>query len=324
MNLYAAVDVGSNSLRSLVVRSAPPLMEYVSSSVDITRITQGLREGKGILGEEGICRTCASLGDVGATLENLGIPRENRIFFATESLRSALNAEEVIQRLERAGDMPLRILSGEEEARYTSFGAALAFPHAEGVFDLGGGSLELSFSSERISLPLGAVRMHNLFGNSFGELREYLQGSFREHLRSFPQNLQGLIGVGGTSSALAMMCKGIEIASYGPEKVHGFSLSRGRVQSFIEKLGPLSPQERGKTPGLPPKRGDIIVAGLVVMDELLGALGISSYVHSECDLLWGVLREALLERGILAEKASFSGRIINSPGAPDSSREKVS
>ena len=307
MSLHAAVDVGSNSLRSLVVRTAPPLMEYISSSVDITRITQGLREGKRLLGEEGICRTCASLGDVGATLKNLGVPQENRIFFATESLRSALNAEEVIRRLERAGDMPLRILSGEEEARYTSFGAALAFPHAEGVFDLGGGSLELSFSSpERMSLPLGAVRMHNLFGNSFGELREYLQGSFREHFSSFPQNLQGLIGVGGTSSTLAMMCKGIEVASYGPEKVHGFSLSRGRVRSFIEKLGPLSPEERAKTPGLPQKRGDIIVAGLVVMDELLEVLGISSYVHSECDLLWGILREALLERGVPAEKASFT------------------
>ncbi len=306
MTLYAAIDVGSNSLRSLVLQSTPPHMVYRCSSVDITRITEGLREGKGILGEEGIRRSCTSLVQIGKTLQDLGVPRGNRVFFATESLRSALNAEEVIQRLEKAGDIPLRILSGEEEARYTSFGAALAFPDADAVFDLGGGSLELSHRSERISLPLGAVRMHNLFGSRFEELREYLGKYLHEHLKPFPRKVRGLIGVGGTSSTLAMMCKGIDVARYGPEKVHGFSLSRDMVQVFIERLAPLSPQERATTPGLPAKRGDIIVAGLVVIDELLKVLGISSYIHSECDLLWGVLREALCVRGIPAERASFS------------------
>jgi len=306
MTLYAAMDVGSNSLRSLVVRSTFPVMEYVCSSSDITRITQGLREGKGILGEEGISRTCASLAEVHKNLEALNVPPENRVFFATESLRSALNAEEVIQRLEKAGGVPLRILSGDEEARYTSFGAALAFPDAGGVFDLGGGSLEVAFSSERFSLPLGAVRMHNLFGSDFRKLREYLQTNL-----AFPGALpHGLIGVGGTSSTLAMMCRGIEVSSYGPEKVHGFPVHREHLVSFIQRLGPLSPEERGKTPGLPQKRADIIVAGLVVIHELLQFLQISSYVHSECDLLWGILREALRKRGALPERAYFP----NSPG----------
>jgi len=302
VTLYAAIDVGSNSLRSLVVRSSPPFMEYIFSSSEITRITQGLREGRGVLEEEAIARTCASLEKLCARFHEKKIPRENTVFFATESLRTALNAEEVVKRLEGKAFLPLRILSGEEEAWYTLYGSSLAFPDAEGVFDLGGGSLEISSPSKRESLPLGAVRMFNLFGENLQELRAYL----RKNLKNLSVKPGTLLGVGGTSSALAMMCRSLDVQSYSPEKVHGLCLETQALEETIERLGPLSLEERKKIPGLPEKRADIIVSGLVVIQELLRFFRISSYIHSECDLLWGTLREKALQEGVILDKASFS------------------
>ncbi len=299
--LYAAIDVGSNSLRSLVIRSAPPRMEYMASSSNITRITQGLREGRGVLEEEALLRTSLSLEEICRNLRKSGVSWENVAFFATESLRSALNAGEVTERFEKITGVPLQILSGEEEAWYTSFGASLAFPGAREVFDLGGGSLEICDASERISLPLGAVRMQNLFAENLEELRRYLRANFQ----ALSLEAHRIIGVGGTSSTLAMMSRSLPVDSYSPDKIHGFSVNREMLRKFIEKLHFLPPEERRRIPGLPEKRADIIVSGLVVIEELLLSLGLTSYVHSECDLLWGVLRKKAESRGVFLDTAVF-------------------
>jgi exopolyphosphatase/guanosine-5'-triphosphate,3'-diphosphate pyrophosphatase len=225
---------------------------------------------------------------------------------ATSAIRDASNAEEFLRRAQAASGLPVRVLSREQEARYGYLAAVNSTTLANGaVLDLGGGSLQLVEVAGRLarasaSWPLGAVRMTERFLPGDGpakpkqlrELRAHVAGELERApwlSRSGPR----IVGIGGTVRNLAAAAqRALGVAEFG---VQGYVLGRPELGALIETLAALAPAERGGVPGVKPSRGDLILAGAVVVDQVLDSGGFEGIEVTEAGLREGVFFERLLD-----------------------------
>lgn len=299
---WGALDIGSNSVRYLAVRIHEGRMAYLASGTEVTRLTEGIAGGNVRVGQEALGRTLAAVAGHLQTLSRLGVERDRCVFFGTESIRSASNAEEIRRALEDAAGLPLEVLSGEKEGYYSASGAFLSGLTGDRVFDLGGGSLELHDGRRGVSLPLGAVRIRGLFDEEPAAIENHVRPLLEKASLPSPCSL---IGVGGTSSTLAMVVESIPVLRYHPSVLHGKYLSLDVLVGLMERLRGLGLPERRDIVGMEPKRADIVVSGLCVIIALLRHFGLEGYRHSECDLLWGRLGSLAAERGFPVREAYF-------------------
>ena len=107
------------------------------------------------------------------------------------------------------------------------------------------------------------------------------------HVRSALPDLEPrtAIGVAGTVTSLAALDLGL--VEYDAERVHGHVLSRGAVEEQLERLAALPLEERRRVPGLEPERAPVIVAGAVIVREVLKRYGLDALEASERDILHG-------------------------------------
>ncbi len=98
-------------------------------------------------------------------------------------------------------------------------------------------------------------------------------------------DVHAAIGVAGTITALAALDLGLR--EYDPELVHGHQLRLGAVEEQLARLAALPLAERRRVPGLDPERAPVIVAGAVILREILRRYGLDAIEVSEHDLLHG-------------------------------------
>ena len=201
--------------------------------------------------------------------------------------------------------LTIRVLSPEEEARYGYLAAINSTDLASGaVLDLGGGSLQLIEVEARAaatlaSWPLGAVRMTERFLPSDEAAGAKATTKLRSHiareLESAPWLGSGgprIVGIGGTLRNLAAAVQRAEgIAEFG---VQGFRIKRAQLDDLIERLAEMDPDDRGQVAGIKPARGDIILAGAIVVAEVLEAGGFKAIEVTEAGLREGIFFERLL------------------------------
>lgn len=210
----------------------------------------------------------------------------------TSAVRDALNGGELADSIMSATGLPLRVLLGPEEARYSYEGVAssLFCPGDVLVMDVGGGSTEFTWQQEGklccFSVNVGAVRMTE-GGHSDAEIYNIMRPVMDEF-----SNRPAIkaVGVGGTVTTLAAM--DLNMAQYSPELVHGHVLTLGAVQELHRQLVSAGPRGRLSLPGLQPSRADIIVAGVRIVLLALSGLGSGAIIASEADLLYGLALEA--------------------------------
>jgi exopolyphosphatase/guanosine-5'-triphosphate,3'-diphosphate pyrophosphatase len=212
-----------------------------------------------------------------------GQPRERALrvrAFATAAVRDAPNRAGLINALRRREGVEVKILSSTEEARLGAVAAldSLSVKRAL-VADLGGGSLQLTrVRAERIistaSLPLGAVRLSRKFLRHDPPLPRELRSLTREVrdwlTRKLPSSDAGdeMVGLGGTVRTLARLHVG-----HGGDERHGLRLPRASVAAMRDQLAGLPLRKRRRIPGLKAERADIIVAGAVVVEEVMTMAG---------------------------------------------------
>ena len=295
---FGTVDIGSNSLRFLAVERASGLLCYLDSGIWTIRLGRGLRDGEYVIQEDVLSMALQTVEEAWKRLDALHVPLNNRVIFATESLRSSSNANEIADIVEKKTGLALRILDGRQEALYSYRGALLGMDVNDAlVFDLGGGSLELCCKNFNVSLPLGAIRIKASFDEDTVAIKSHVRSKLREVLKEGSMmQVAEIIGVGGTSSTAAMILKGIPIKNYHPSKLHAKKKKKKDIESLIEFLKQMDVETRRHLTGLEPGRADIIVSGLCVISAILEFFGADRYTHSECDLLWGVLADAVTEK----------------------------
>jgi exopolyphosphatase / guanosine-5'-triphosphate,3'-diphosphate pyrophosphatase len=286
----AAVDLGTNSTRLLVADVADGDVDEVVRRLTITRLGEGVDE-HGRLLPSAVARIHACLAGYHAEAESLGA--ERTLAVATSAARDAENGGELLAEIEARYGFVTRLLSGEEEAALTLRGVSSGRGLSEGTLlvDIGGGSTELvlagpesvSFST---SLQLGCVRLTERYLASDPPTTEELErcgDAVREALP--PLEPVDAVGVAGTVTTIAALDLGLD--SYDPVRVHGHRVAVSSVEWELARLAALRVAERRAVPGLEPDRAPVIVAGTVILWQVLRAYGLEEIEASERDSLHG-------------------------------------
>jgi exopolyphosphatase/guanosine-5'-triphosphate,3'-diphosphate pyrophosphatase len=282
------VDLGTNSTRLLVADVEDGRVEEVTRRTEITRLGEGVDERRKLLPLP-IARVRNVLADYRRELEGLGT--ERTLAVGTSAIRDAENGEAFLGEIEWSYGFTTRLLSGEEEGRLTRRGVAGGRELEPGtlVLDVGGGSTELIADRSRTSLDLGSVRLTERYLHSDPPTREELDSAAAEIRETLPDlDPTRAVGVAGTVTTLAAL----ELGEYDPERVHGHWISRDALEAELERLASLPLAERRELPGLEPKRAPVIVAGALIVREVLDRYGLDGLEASERDILHGAALEA--------------------------------
>ncbi len=293
----AVVDIGTNSTRLLVADVSDGRISQLERRSTVTRLGRGVDTSRQLAAEavEDVCRT---VGEYIEAYEALGAERVTAI--ATSAVRDAANAGAFIAELRERFGLDAHILDGAEEARLAYLGAFAERPAADStlVVDIGGGSTELVVGSGGevgfyASLQAGTVRHTERYLKTdppdAGEL-EALADDVRSLIdaelsgEAIASASEG-IAVAGTPTSLAAIDQ--ELDPYDPERVHGYRLSLGSIQRLCSLLASMSLEERLQVTGLHPGRAPTIVAGIVILIQVMRAFGLTEIEVSEHDILYG-------------------------------------
>jgi exopolyphosphatase / guanosine-5'-triphosphate,3'-diphosphate pyrophosphatase len=289
------VDLGTNSTRLLVADVVDGRVDEVARRLTITRLGEGVDERCKLLPLP-IARVRNVLADYRRELDELGAERVLAV--GTSAIRDAENGEAFLGEVEWSYGFSTRLLSGQDEAELTFRGVAndRALDAETLVLDVGGGSTELIAGGPegvdaRVSLDLGCVRLTERHLRSDRPTREELDRCAGEVHDALPELAPAAaIGVAGTITTLAALALGLE--AYDPERIHGHRISAQAVEQQLERLASLPVAERRELPALEPERAPVIVAGAVIVREVLGRYDLAGLEASERDILHGAALEA--------------------------------
>ena len=297
----AVIDIGSNSTRLLVADVVDGQVNEVERRTRVTRLGRGV-DLSGKLSDDSIEAVCNAIREYVALYEELGAGGVTAI--ATSAVRDAENGDAFIAELRERFGLNARVIDGSAEARLTYRGATAAEPPTEPtlVADIGGGSTELIIGtgSEVVfhtSLQAGVVRHTERCINSDPPTAKELEGLAGDIRALLDEEVAAEvvahagagIAVAGTPTSLAAI--ELELDPYDPARVHGHTLSLESIQRMLSQLASAPNAERAETTGLHPDRSPTIVAGTVILIELMRAFGLEEIRVSEHDILHGAALE---------------------------------
>ena len=291
MPRVAAVDLGTNSTRLLVADIEGDRLEEVVRRLTITRLGEGVDARRRLLPVP-ITRVRNCLTEYRRELEAHGATRTLAI--ATSAVRDAENGEAFLGEIEWSYGFSTLLLDGTEEAAMMVRGVTAGRPPVENtlIVDIGGGSTELVVTENgaapaaSVSLDVGCVRLTERFLGSDPPSRPELAAAAAYVRRLLPSfEARSAIGVAGTVTTVATLDLGLD--EYDPEQTHGHRISRESVDRQLERLAAMTLEERLRLPGIEPGRASVIVAGLVVLRQVLEAYGLGEIEVSERDILHG-------------------------------------
>lgn len=301
----AVIDVGSNSARVVVFRqNSGGVLEVVADQHVSLQLIREVRE-HGKLTQPAIDRTLRVLKDFRFMAESAGARKI--LAFGTAALREAANGDEFRARVQADCAIRLDIMGPEAEGQAGFLGAVYGLPVRDGlVFDIGGGSLQVTHYRNRnrrrtCSLPLGALRVSDDFlasdppGNGqVRRLREHIAAMFSEAGIPRLQAGEAVVGTGGTVRNLAKIDS--RSRDYPIPRLHGYELTRRRLDEITAMLLAKTIEERASISGLNTSRADSIVGGCLVAEAVL------EISHSDRLLVAGQgLREGIVLGSVLGD-----------------------
>jgi len=299
----AVLDIGTNSTRLLVaeVEDGRITAELERRST-VTRLGRGV-DTSGQLSMEAIDDVCRTVGEYIEAYEALEPDRV--VAIATSAVRDAGNSGAFIAELRERFALDARVLEGAEEARLTYLGTIADRPPADStlVVDIGGGSTELVLGTgtevdHYYSLQVGTVRHTERHLADDPPTAQQLEALAADVRSVIDKELEGEvltsadqgIAVAGTPTSLAAIDQ--ELDPYDPERVHGYGLPLSSIQHMLSMLAAMPLEERLHVIGLHPGRAPTIVAGAVILIQVMRAFGLSEIEVSEHDILYGAALEA--------------------------------
>src|SRR5271165_5794226 len=303
----AVIDLGSNSFRLVVFMSGEGgSWRRTDEIYEPVRIGEGM-VATGMLGEAPIERALATLDVFSHFCRASGLSGEAVDAVATSAIRDAANAEDFLARARALSDLPIRVLSREQEARYGYLAAVNSTTLRDGcVLDLGGGSMQLVRVVGRLARELGSWRLGTVLMSErylppngpakrkqLQELRDHLSGELAQAPWLAQAAAGGrLVGIGGTVRNLAAAAQ--RAAGLPSNGVQGMVIGREALEELVARLAAMPAKERASVPGVKPARADLILAGAVVVQGVLRAGGFDGLETTEAGMREGVFFERLL------------------------------
>ena len=293
------LEVGSNTVHLQIMDahhgSAPLAFQSFKEEI---RLAEYLTES-GDLSEEGITTLLTTLNRL--KNEARDIKLDDMLAFATSAIREANNSEAVLEAVFNNTGVDLQVLSGPDEARFTFLAVRRWVGWSAGdviLLDIGGGSLEIATGEQENptysnSLMLGANRMTRQFltGDPFNEKS---LNKLRTHIAETLQPIKSEVGDNenrtaiGTSKTFRTLRRIQQ--NFLPEL--GGSLTREGLKIILPKLSKMTHAQRAELPGVSASRARQIVAGAMVAEGAMTALGIEKI--EQCP--WALREGIVLQR----------------------------
>jgi exopolyphosphatase / guanosine-5'-triphosphate,3'-diphosphate pyrophosphatase len=302
MPTFAAVDIGSNSVRLKIARLERRRLAILHEDREVTRLGAEVFR-TGVLEPSAIARTAKVLQRFHRATQSFGVDLVRVV--ATAALRDARNARSFLEWVRSATGWNVEIITGLEEGRLIHLGL-LAGSRVQArqlmLIDLGGGSCELTLSVEGhirniVSLPIGAVRLSEEFllhdppkKKEAAAMRDFIAQEIKRVERRFRRPGNAVcVATSGTAAALSGQWQ----AQQGNSRI--VTVPRAAVVKLAGQLAKMHVAERRELAGIGPRRAEIIIAGSAVFAELMSRLEISSFRYSPLGLRDGLLEQMLAD-----------------------------
>jgi exopolyphosphatase/guanosine-5'-triphosphate,3'-diphosphate pyrophosphatase len=309
---YAAIDIGSNSIRMEAAEVVPGQpVRVLASDREVTRLGESVFRS-GSVSEEAMRMACVVLARMCAQYRRLEVVGVRAV--ATSAIRDTRNQREFLTRASEAAGTPVEIISGREEARLIHLGVESSWPQ-EGrrtlIIDIGGGSAEIIAGEgkrlrEAFSKPLGAVRLREIFlqddpptPRQLHQMHEYIQ----EKLASAVARLghtgwERVIATSATAAAVAGAVSRVPRSKR--DEIDRLRITTSQVRRLYEKIAELNLVGRRSITGFGPRRAEIIVPGVAVLLEFLKGFQLPALYYSRAGVRDGIIAD-LAARNVGAE-----------------------
>ena len=328
----AVIDVGFNSIKMLRYKVEPDgfLKSYGQLGM-LAKLGEGL-EGTGYLGHEQISRTIDTLRLCRETASLDSI--KHVLLVGTSPVREAANWEEFLRRVEEETGLRMRVLTGNEEALYGVLGALTSMDAPSVLFfDLGGGSLELTYVNRTrirriLSLPLGALKLTSAFAGKNGTFSKKNRGRMAKQIAHVLPSTDDLgldrdtvlVGTGGTVRAMARYEQ--DRVDYPFDKVHNYSMEFDSVQQMSREFFKLKLAELDRMEAIGQGRSETMAAGALVVRTLMEKLDFKRLTVSTHGLRDGILMEFLQGEtrnpNVVAQKEDIERLLVRRAQPPGS------
>jgi exopolyphosphatase/guanosine-5'-triphosphate,3'-diphosphate pyrophosphatase len=274
------VDIGSNTVKLVIYKINNGKINKIYTKSIYLRLFNYLQHiyfNKCIISKDGILKTKNILKDFKEELDKYN-PKEV-IAFATYAVRIAGNKSEFLEETKNIFD--IKILSDEEEAMYSAYGALLDTDISEGlVFDIGGGSLEIcGVSGGKIkhynSYPLGTLNYGEFFKNGVLVDEEGMRKKIKKHINPASTS-DKIVGVGGSVRALVKII--------GKRRV-----SKNQLNEILSKIKHLKPDDISNKYDLSSKRSETVVSAGIVISEIMDLFECKELIISEYGIREGII-----------------------------------
>lgn len=296
----AAIDVGTNSIRLVVVEVEPDgNYRVLDEEPQMTRLGRGFYQS-GRLGRAPMERTLDALCKMKAITEGFGV-QELRVV-ATAAVREASNGMDFRREARRRCGVRVEVISQEEEAQLAFKSVNRHFPLEQGsiaVVDIGGGSVEVVLAAGGVinqvhSLPLGAVRLTERYAKSdplsakhWKKMRRAIDRAIDEEVGEPPLPAEVMFGSGGTFTNLGEM---VQHEREGRSAlIRGYVMTRADLVRLLDRLRETPLGARRRMLALNPKRADIIVAGAAAVTRLVKRLGTQRIIINDRGIRDGLI-----------------------------------
>ncbi|MEU2183446.1 Ppx/GppA phosphatase family protein [Streptomyces thermolilacinus] len=306
MTRVAAVDCGTNSIRLLVadIDAEAGTLVDLDRRMTIVRLGQGV-DRTGRLAPEALERTFAACREYAAVIKELGAERVR--FVATSASRDAENREDFVRGVTDILGVEPEVITGDQEAEFSFTGATKELKGTDEylVVDIGGGSTEFVVGTEHVeaarSVDIGCVRLTERHvrhdpptEDEVAAIRADVRAAIALAEESVPvREARTLVGLAGSVTTVAALALGLE--RYDSTAIHRCRVPYERVAEVTARLRSLTHDERSALPVIHPGRVDVIVAGALVLEEIMTHVGAAEVVVSEHDILDGIAFHTAVE-----------------------------
>ncbi len=305
-NRFAAIDIGSNTFRLLIAEPAKPgsstPWQTIYYTHRIIRLGEGLHHS-GRLAEAAMQRAMRAFADYAKLIADYQVPAAHVFATATAAMREAENGAAFRDAVQAETGIDMHIIGGEIEAGMSLQGASAVLPATTRkdmlLFDIGGASTEFIRAAngecrDAISRKMGVVRLVEAHLHSDPPSPsdyDAMLNAAAAHLSAVEdywgdkQPPATLVGTAGTVTTLA--ATELDLCPYNADIINNHSMSRSAFKTLRDRLLGMNHAERQSIRTIEQGRGDLIVAGLAIIEAIMNRWHYDNMIVVDAGLLEG-------------------------------------
>ncbi|WP_415942257.1 exopolyphosphatase [Mitsuokella multacida] len=296
------IDIGSNTVRMAIYRIEGTHVEMLMKKKHTVGLAAYLRDG--VMQQQGIDKAVEILKEFRAFLLAFNITHV--VAFTTAALRNAKNSAAAVGEIERRTGLPIRVITGDEEATYDFIGATHDLSEDAGLLiDIGGASTEIvSYRAgkieQKISLPIGSLAFRTKYVHGMlptkaecEAMREEAEATLRAATAFADVREASIAGIGGTFKGATALYNALY-----EKPIDNVKMEAGRLKALIERFTDEHGINEAMTAMLMktvPDRIHTVIPGLIIAEVLAARFHCKEITYSDSGVREGYIYSEVLK-----------------------------